>query len=201
MMSAVVRGLLAALACIVTLAAGASAPHQTRRDDLIGVWRLIRIEVHGPDGARRDPFYGAASEGLLIYARTGEFSVQIMSRPRPALDVPHTRPELPGGPQSAQKEAALDSYYAYYGTWSFDETTSIVTHHAQGALYPGEEHATYAQRVQVTGTRMVFTRASGEPAAQTIQTKIWERVSTHEGAGPRPGSVHGDGAGDLPDSR
>jgi hypothetical protein len=75
------------------------------------------------------------------------------------------------------KAAVLDSYYAYYGTWSFDPETSTVTHHAKGALYPSEDEATYQQHVEVVGRRMVFSRMQNIAGHSTVQTKRWERVS------------------------
>jgi hypothetical protein len=161
---------------LVALGAFADDAHRTVRADLLGAWRLVRIDVRGPQGAEPDPFYGTGSEGLLVYDPSGWFSVQIMSGPRPRLEVPAARPERPGGGAAVAKEAALDTYYAYYGSWSFDPATSTVTHHAFGALYPSEQGATYAQRVQVDGRRMTFTRSQGVPPHQTIQTKVWERI-------------------------
>jgi hypothetical protein len=166
----------AALFAMIALASAATEPHRTTRDDLVGAWHLVRIDVQGPHGSEVDPFYGSASEGLLIYDRDGWFSVQIMSAPRPALEVPATRPAAPGGPDSAAKEGALDSYYAYYGTWTFDVGTSTVTHRATGALYSSESRAAYSQQVRVESNRMTFTRSSGTAPNRTIQTKTWERV-------------------------
>jgi len=71
----------------------------------------------------------------------------------------------------------LDSYYAYYGTWSFEEKTSTVIHHAKGALYPSEDEATYPQHVELVGRRMIFTRTQNVGGHPTVQTKQWERVS------------------------
>jgi len=170
--------LTAALAYGIAAAApGADGRHAMVSADLIGTWRLVSIVNHGPNGAGPDAFYGSASEGLLIYDRSGWFSVQIMSRPRPHLDVPSARPEPTGGAGAPAKEGALDSYYAYYGTWTYDTATSTVTHHATGALYPSEEGADYAQRVQIDRNRMTFTRTQGMAPHQTVQVKTWERVT------------------------
>src|SRR6185369_16379042 len=98
------------------------------------------------------------SRGLVIYDASGWFSVQIESSGRPALQVPSVRPATDKSESTARlKATALDSYYAYYGTWSFDPATSTVTHHAKGALYTGEDAATYAQHVEIVGRRMIFS--------------------------------------------
>lgn len=148
----------------------------TRREDLVGAWKLVAIEVQGPNGAGRDPFYGVGSQGLLIYDSSGWFSVQIMGQRRPRLDPPASRPAAPSARRDGIKAAALDSYYAYYGIWSFDAASSTVTHQAVGAMYPGETGATYRQRVAVRGSRMIFTRTEDGAEHATVQTKVWERV-------------------------
>jgi Lipocalin-like domain len=156
---------------------GAHAPRTTRQD-LVGAWRLVDIEMKGPAGREADPFYGSDSRGLLIYDASGWFSVQIEGSERPAVQVPSVRPAPEQSSSTARlKAAALDSYYAYYGTWTFDEATSTVTHHAMGALYPDEDKATYPQHADVMRNRMIFTRRQNIAGRSTVQTKRWERVS------------------------
>lgn len=169
-----VAGLAVSALCA---ADGGRAPRMTQQD-LIGAWRLVNIEVEGPAGREADPFYGSGSRGLLIYDASGWFSVQIEGAGRPALQVPSVRPAPDRSESTARLEAAvLDSYYAYYGTWSFDPVTSTVTHHAKGALYPGEDEATYPQHVEIVGRRMTFSRTQNVAGHVTVQTKRWERVS------------------------
>jgi len=168
----------AALCVIVASVAGAvdgGAQQRTKRPDLIGAWHLTRVEVTGPKGEQVDPFYGTGSDGVLIYDAAGWFSVQIMGSHRPSLSPPASRPEPGDATRQALRAEALDSYYAYYGTWAFDAATSTVTHHATGALYPAEIGATYTQHVVVHGGTMTFTRSQGPPGAETVQTKIWVR--------------------------
>ena len=167
------------LAAGALCAADAGVRSGTTRQDLVGAWRLVDIDVEGPAGRVADPFYGAASRGLLIYDASGWFSVQIEGSGRPALQVPSVRGTVEQSDSTARlKAAALDSYYAYYGTWSFDQATATVTHHAKGALYPSEDDATYPQHVEVVGKRMSFTRMQNVAGHSTVQTKRWERVSS-----------------------
>jgi Lipocalin-like domain len=166
----IVAGLAVAALCM----AGDSEPRTTQKD-LVGAWRLVSIEV---DGRELDPFYHGQSRGLLIFDASGWFSVQIEGTHRPDMQVPAERPANDQSEATTRlKAAVLDSYYAYYGTWSFDPETSTVTHHAKGALYPSEGEATYQQHVEVVGRRMVFSRMQNIAGHSTVQTKRWERVS------------------------
>lgn len=158
--------LLAVIGLVVTALCSAD-DKRTTHQDLIGAWRLVAIDVQGPSGREPDPFYGNGSRGLLIYDASGWFSVQIEGANRPSLQVPESRPTRTGSDSKV-----LHSYYAYFGTWSFDPTTSTVTHHAQGALYPSEDAAIYPQHVVVAGRRMTFSRTQNGKT----QTKVWERV-------------------------
>ena len=172
----------AILALIVTGLCAAD-DKRTTQQDLIGAWRLVSIDVQGPTGREADPFYGNGSHGLLIYDASGWFSVQIEGADRPPVRVPGARPVAGTAPAAAATAAtaaaaaadskALNSYYAYFGTWSFDPATSVVTHHAKGALYPSEDAAVYPQHVEVVGRRMTFSRTQNGKT----QTKVWERLS------------------------
>lgn len=163
------RYLVVVLALAVTALCSAD-DKRTTQQDLIGAWRLVDIEVQGPAGREPDPFYGTGTHGLLIYDASGWFSVQIENADRPKLTVPAVRP-VPAASEADSK--ALNSYYAYFGTWSFDPATSTVTHHAKGALYPSEDAAVYPQHVEVVGRRMTFERTQNGKT----QRKLWERIS------------------------
>jgi hypothetical protein len=170
--------MLAGLSVSALCAADGGHSPPVTQQDLIGAWRLIDIEVQGPSGRELDPFYGSGSRGLLIYDASGWFSVQIEGSGRPAVQVPSVRPApAQSEPNARLNAAALDSYYAYYGTWSFDQATSTVIHHAKGALYPSEDDATYPQHVEIVGRRLIFVREQTIGGRTTVQTKQWERLS------------------------
>jgi hypothetical protein len=153
---------------------GSSAP--LRRADLIGAWHLIGMTYAGPDG-RTDPFYQADSTGLIVYDASGWMSVEIGAPRRTKWEVPAARRGPPDEKQAPLKAAAFDSYYAYYGTWDFDERTSVVTHHVASALLPSEEGLDYSQAVALDHGRLVFTTHTGSPGREIVRTKTWQRAA------------------------
>jgi len=161
------------------------APHATRQG-LIGAWRLQSIEILGPKGSRPDPFYNSNSRGLIIYDPSGWMSVQIVGQPRPAMDAPASRPTpaaaAPVVPREAQvKAAVLDTYYAYFGTWKFDEATSTVTHSVEASLIPGETGLSYSQTATLEGERLIFTVRQETPEGVVVRKKIWRHISSSQG--------------------
>jgi hypothetical protein len=147
------------------------------RQDLIGVWRLVRIEYFGPHGPIVDPFYQAGSSGVIIYEPSGWMSVHIVAPQRQAWEVPASR--LSPGAMSQDmslKAAAFDTYYTYFGTWDFDEATSAVTHHVKSSLIPAESGLNYAQMATIENGRLIFTVRTGSKGEETVRRKVWERI-------------------------
>jgi Lipocalin-like domain len=153
-------------------------PHLTRQQ-LIGAWRLVSIEFSGQSGPVVDPFYQADSVGIIVYDSSGWMSVQIAAPQRRAWKVPASRlPPAAGAHETQLKAAAFDTYYAYFGTWDYDEATSVVTHHVKSSLLPAETGLNYAQRVTLEGGRLIFTGRDGKDGKETIRRKVWERSSS-----------------------
>jgi hypothetical protein len=163
------------LPCPATLQAAEATP--TRRADLVGAWRLLRIERDGPAGIEPDAFYGPGTAGLLIYDASGAISVQIAGQKRPTLEVPLTRP-VPAGSAAdiAAERAAFHSYYAYTGTWSYDESTSVCTHHVEVALLAVEQGHSYQQEVRREGDHLVFIRRGQQNGSPVIYRKVWQKI-------------------------
>jgi len=150
--------------------------HLTRQQ-LVGAWRLVGIDYTGPGGPIADPFYQTGSTGILIYEPTGWMSVHIVAPHRYTWGIPESRLGA-GAPAHARSKAeAFDSYYAYFGTWSFDAATSVVTHHVMASLIPAETGIEYAQKATLEDGRLIFTGRGGEHGPQTVRRKVWERIT------------------------
>ena len=106
------------------------------REKFVGTWRLVTLETVRPNGEVIYPFYGKHPEGLIVYDRHGWMRVQIVSDPPSAVPKDSSWEGFLAAP-SAEKVAAVESYYAYFGTWTVDPSNSTVTHHIQQSLRPG----------------------------------------------------------------
>jgi hypothetical protein len=129
-----------------------------------------------------DPFYNADPTGILLYQASGWMSVQIVGQPRPAMEAEASRPPHAETAEDAQlKAAVLDTYYAYFGTWDYDEATSMVTHHIKSSLIPGESGMSYTQTVALEGANLIFTSRHEVAGVATVQKKVWRRITGPKG--------------------
>ena len=85
------------------------------RDRLVGAWRLVHIDIPGPDGK---PTQFPQPIGMLIYTRDGHMSVQLM---------------YPKSANAQSNEYVVDGYEASFGSYDLDEAKHTVTHHVQGS--------------------------------------------------------------------
>jgi hypothetical protein len=153
------------------------------RQQLIGAWRLLRIEYSSPGGPIVDPFYQADSVGIIVYDAAGWMSCQIAAPHRRSSQVPASRLASADTPEESRlKAAAFDTYYAYFGTWDFDAATSVVSHHVESSLIPAETGFTYAQTVTLEGGHLIFRVRDRSHGKETLRTKVWERLSGIAGA-------------------
>ncbi len=166
----------AAVSAAEPIAQGAT-PAPTRQQ-LVGTWRLLSIEFCGPDGPVADPFYQSGSIGLIVYDPSGWMSVQIAAPDRPASNVPASRTHRAAGTEASLKALAFDSYYAYFGLWSYDAAESAVTHHVLSSLLPAEIGMDYRQEITLEGDRLIFTGRDPNHGKPTVRRKIWQRVSS-----------------------
>lgn len=152
------------------------AVHPTRQQ-LIGTWRLVKIDYSGPSGPLVDPFYQADSTGLIVYDASGWMSVHIVAPHREAWEIPASRASPASTAADARlKAAAFDTYYAYFGTWDLNEAKSTVTHHVQSSLIPAETGMSYSQTVTLEGGRLIFTVYGEDKGEKIVRRKVWERV-------------------------
>jgi hypothetical protein len=105
-----------AIALTVTGAQAQPDARSSERDALIGAWHLVRIDAPGPDGKVTPT---PQPKGMLIYARDGHMSVQLM---------------YPKSANSSDNEYVRGGYEASFGSYDVNEAKHIVTHHVQGSV-------------------------------------------------------------------
>lgn len=141
---------------------------------LVGSWELYFREDRTSTGELHpDPGLGAHPAGLLIYDATGHFSAQFMKRDRSEVGSTPNGPAKAGGNNSR----SVSGYDAYFGRYSVDEATGVVTQTLDGALAEENVGMIVTRRLEVTGDelslRLPTTALDGTPVVRTLK---WRRV-------------------------
>jgi len=145
------------------------------QEKFVGAWRLVSVETVRPSGEIIYPYYGKHPEGLIVYDASGWMSVQIVSDPPPTHPSASSREEMLQAP-SAEKSAAFDGYYAYFGTWTVDETKATVTHHIKQSLFPAERGEEGVRHFELDGDRLTLTAKTHEMGEDHKRKVVWERL-------------------------
>ena len=150
-------------------------PESPGRDKLIGAWRLISVETIRPNGEVIYPYYGKHPEGLIVYDRSGWMSVQIVSDPKPVVPMADSREAFLASAAS-EKASAVDGYYAYFGTWAIDASTSTIRHHIKQSLYPAERGEEGVRHFALDGDHLTLTAKAHEMGEDHDRKLVWQRL-------------------------
>lgn len=148
-------------------------------ETLPGTWLLqSRIDVTAAGERHPDPLLGEDPVALLIYDRTGHFAAQFMKRDRSKV--------VAAGPANPKNNTqAQGGYDAYFGTYSVDDSTNLVTQKLMGALSAGNIGLVLSRAMEVRGDtlriRLETTAADGTPVVRTL---TWLRQKENAAAPP-----------------
>lgn len=140
---------------------------------LIGSWQLVLREDRRADGSLSpDPALGPDPLGHLVYDAGGHFAAQFMRRDR-SDSSPSASPTTAGHNNSR----SIGGYDAYFGRYTVDPTTGLVTQTLEGALAPENVGLVVTRPMQVDGDvltlRLETTALDGTPVVRTLR---WRRV-------------------------
>jgi hypothetical protein len=142
-------------------------------DQLLGSWELVSYHLELDTGLTAHPLCENAI-GLIVYTPQRRMSVNIM-RPGRAT---WTSPNPAAGTQSEAAEAGA-GYLAYAGSFTVDETASIVEHHVEVSLFPNWIGEVQKRFVHLTGDELVLEAPVITDAAGTSVTPRlrWRRIT------------------------
>ncbi len=138
---------------------------------LPGTWRLVsRIDVDASGRPHADPALGSDPVALLVYDRSGHFAAQFMKRDRSSAPA--------DGPAGARNNTqAQGGYDAYFGSYSVDDASGVVTQKLEGALSAANVGLQLSRAMSVEGDVLVIvletTAWDGTPVTRTLE---WARV-------------------------
>lgn len=132
-MTRYVRSALIALVGAVLaigIAGGAPAQAKSLKQQIVGSWTFVSVEIVKSDGSRVQPF-GDKPNGIAIFERNGHFVIAL------------TRPDAPKYASNSrltgtadENQATVRGSLSQFGTYTVNDADHSLTLHVTGASYP-----------------------------------------------------------------
>lgn len=132
---------------------------------LTGAWTLLSAETFSKTGDPT-PAFGYSANGLLIYDRSGLMSLQIAGE-RPGASLTGYQ-----AMDADERVQFLDSYYAYFGSYSVDEAAKQVIHRVRASLRPTEAGATFRRQFLIEGDRLTLATPPETVGGETVTNRL-----------------------------
>src|SRR3954464_13353268 len=162
---------LLAIAISLALSGLAFAQPKSAREQIVGAWSLVSVTSETDDGKKGEPF-GPAPKGVMIFSNDGHFSL-FQSRAEIPKIVANDRAKAT--PEEAQ--AIVASSIAYYGTYSIDENTKVMSVNLAASTYANVAAVPNQKRTitLLTSDELKFDNPR-TPNGMTLRT-TWKRAA------------------------
>jgi hypothetical protein len=137
------------------------------KDQLVGSWTLVAMTVG--DGAETVEPFGPAPRGAM-FMDASRFSIIITRAALPSL-VAGTREH--GTP--AENRAIVQGSIAYFGTYVFDEASSMLTAHIDGSTFPNFIGQDQQRLIRIEGNELTYVNPHPSGGGGTAQVR-WKRA-------------------------
>ena len=140
-------------------------------DQVVGVWRLVACAARSQDGDVIYP-YGQQPRGRLMYAVTGQMSVQLMRADRPAFASSVRSDSTPD-----ETKGAFEGFDAYFGTYEIREAEGVVIPHVEGSLFPNWTGTDQTRFFTIAGDQLILTTPPlADRGTMFTLRLVWERA-------------------------
>ena len=125
---------------------------QTRKSDkeqLVGSWILVSLTAG--NGAKQTLPYGANPKGTMMVDANGRFSITVVRSDLPRFASDN---RMTGTPE--ENMAIVQGCVAYFGTYSIDEATHVITVNVEGSTFPNFDGGTQTRILSFNGDEMTY---------------------------------------------
>ena len=137
----------------------------------LGAWQLVGIEYRDQQGNVIPGKSSPLEVGQIQYTPDGRMSAHLMWKERPKAT-----PQEWQSASDDQRLKAAASYVAYFGTYTIDNATNVVTHHVIGGLTPSMTGTDQPRAFQFSGSDQLTLSPADTPGPERMYL-MWRRVS------------------------
>ncbi len=114
------------------LPSSAHSQQKSLKEQLIGTWAVVSWEQVRPDGSKFQRF-GANPKGVHVFDANGRYVVMFVHP-----DLPKIASNNPSTPTPEELKGLVGRSIAYYGTYTVDEGTKVITLSVEASSFPNQ---------------------------------------------------------------
>ncbi len=158
-----------ALAFLAVVSPGGDAAAQQKmlKDQLIGTWTYVSVDIVRSDRSRV-PLYGPNPSGLAMFDANGHY---LLLTARTDLSKFASNNRNSGTPE--ENRAVVQGSIAHFGRYTVDEADKTITFHIQTSTFPNWSGIEQKRPFTVTATELKWaTAASSGGTAEVVLRRI-----------------------------
>ncbi len=144
----------------------AVSQQKSLKEQLLGTWTLVSIEVVRPDSSRSSMF-GAAPKGIAFFDSNGHYIIAVMRAERAKYAI-NDRMQ---GTAEENKETAQGTL-TYFGTYSVSEADRAIDIHVVSSSFPNWNETDQKRIVTLAGDELKLLAPIGGGTAEVV----WKRA-------------------------
>ena len=117
------------------------------KEQLVGSWILMSLTAG--DGSKEP--YGPDPKGTMMVDANGRFSITVVRS-----DLPRFASNNRMTGTSGENTAIVQGCIAYFGTYSIDEATHVITVNVEGSTFPNFDGGTQTRILSFSGDEMTY---------------------------------------------
>ncbi len=128
----IAKSIAAAVAyvALTTVSQSAIAQQNTLKQQLIGTWQYVSVDIVRPDGTRT-PLYGPNPQGLATFDVGGNYLLMTAR-----ADLPRFTANDRGQGSAEENKAIVHGSIAHFGTYTVNEQDKTITFHIRTSTFP-----------------------------------------------------------------
>ena len=139
---------------------------QTAKERLVGSWTLVSLTAG--EGADQSLPYGPNPRGSMMVDANGRFMIMVVRSDLPNFA---SNNRMRGTPD--ENNSVVQGSIAYYGTYTIDEATRVITVNVEGSTFPNFIGGTQTRILSFEGDEVTYLNPTpshgGAPAKVTYR--------------------------------
>ena len=153
---------------LTLLPGSAVSGEKSLREQLIGTWKIVRVNNTRPDGSIKQIF-GPSPKGIAVFDARGNTVIVLMRSGRPKFAANNRDLGTPD-----EYKATVQGTHAYFGTYSVIEKDKTLVFHVEGNTFPNQEGMDTKRLISFNGDE--FTWITPKPSVGGKSEAVWKRV-------------------------